>query len=355
MKNSLKNYLKKSGIFLSSYKIGLKAPLKDLPRHYLQSLVSGFKYFRKTFLFTINKNESDIKGILFVLVLPVFAAILILIVAAPAMAQLGDQRTRLLTYVLSNDLDAGIEADEEGYGQVYFVFEGDKFIITDSRTSKGGVQVNHEDVVWIEQVDGLWQIFRYNIATNTTTQFTFSGNNVNPKVSGGKVVWEGIRQNGNWQIYVYDGTILGPITSGDMAANPQIDGDYIVFARKDINNQWKSQIYKFSQRKTLDIAIGIENRNPDIEGGEIFLGIKNFNRRRFPLNVDDLFLLDLPPLSTDSISTSQVREELQGLIDLSQQFSEVEENVLGEALESEETEILDLQNDENNTPENQNL
>ena len=159
-------------------------------------------------------------------------------------------------------------------------------------------------------IDGYWQIFLHEMITEKTIQLTRGGNNVNPKIDNGRVVWEGWI-NGSWQVFLSDGTAIIPITSGDMAINPMIEGNYVVYSRKDIDDQWRSEAYSVKEKKSLEISFGEENRYVELDQGKILLGTKEKARKTFPLLVEDLFLLNLPSLKEgDKTDTGVTAEEI---------------------------------------------
>ena len=248
----------------------------------------------------------------------------IFVYVKPSFAQLAERDTRLAQFLLEGNLEVGIET-VEGFSHGYYVFEGEKTYITEGGLNDKQITTNGEYITWVKDVGGTGQIFLYHIPTSTTTQLTYSGTNLNPKVNKkGNVVWEewvdpptqGSGEAG-WQVFVYDGKVIRQITQGDLASHSYIEGDYIVYARKDIAGLWRSEAYSIIDNKTADISLGNETEYPKLVNGEIFLGPPTQSQTKFPLKIQDLFLLNLPALDKDinrntNITEDNILEELLG-------------------------------------------
>jgi hypothetical protein len=93
--------------------------------------------------------------------------------------------------------------------------------------------------------------------------------------------------------------------------NPEIAGDYISYGRQDITGTWRGVVYSISRGKAKDITTGLASQKPEIRKGKIIL--KGDGEEEFPLTAEDLFLLDLQPLSSDepeTVTQEEIREEL---------------------------------------------
>lgn len=198
----------------------------------------------------------------------------------------------------SNDtLFIGSEIEKNGVMQVYFIKDDVRYYITDKSYTSETPEHAGDYIVWMGQaIEGAWQVFLYHIPTAQTTQITSSGNNQNPRVSDtGQVVWEGWVSD-KWQVFFFDGIRTTQLTSGDISVNPEIEGDYISFGRKDITGTWRSVIYSISKGRSVDVKTGIASKYPKIKNGKIFLG-EGGSEKEFDLTVEDLFILDLTPLT----------------------------------------------------------
>ncbi len=255
--------------------------------HHHSHKQESFNQIFRTFLFWIVPATIAVTGVA---------------VITPVFAQLEDFDTRLSQYTVSQTPLVGSETrGEGGYEQIYYLFEDNKYFLTDEAYSHGAAVADHEKIAWMTKIDGMWQIFLYNLTTKQLLQLTHGGNNVDPKISGGKVVWQGWI-DGTWQIFFYDGKTVAKLTSGDTSVNPDISGDYIVYSRKDKNNLWRGTGFSIPENKELDIAVGNEYKVIKLAGTDIKYGGEA--RSRFPLTIEDLFTLKLGVLQSTSSGAS---------------------------------------------------
>lgn len=294
---------------------GIYRNLREYMRRLLRFTWFGVIHHRRNDPTTLALRGASKKriGKVVGLVLPILIAVLILKYVSPISAQLTGYEERLNSYLADNNVTAGTEKNAELIDQVYYTFENVKNFVTDSKNAKGGVATKNEDITWMESVDGNWQIFLYNIPTKIRTQLTYAGNNVNPKVDGGNVVWEGIRTGSDWQVYLYDGLSLGPISTGDPSFKPDISGNFVVYSRKDVNDQWRSTAYSINDRENVDIDFGEDNKYVSLKDKDLFIGFEG-KAKKFSLNVEDLMILRLGALSSkSSASIEAIQKEIDGL------------------------------------------
>ena len=264
------------------------------------------------------------KRILVSWVAPILAAVTVFLIARPAFAQLATEQANLAQYLTANNVEVGSEAGENGFRQIYYVWQGQKHFITNSAYTNGEPDSQGEYITWMGQsASGAWQIFLYHIPTETIIQISSSQNNANSKVDkNGKVVWEGWAPDetgGKWQVFFFDGTKVIQMTFGDLSMNPDIDGDYIAYGRRDITGTWRAVLYSISKKEAKDITVGIGAKKPKVRGNKIVLAGTG-DEEEFPLTIDDLFLLDLVPLTAttsatlsapETVSEEEIEEELQ--------------------------------------------
>ena len=255
-------------------------------------------------------------------IIPGLAASLIFLLVRPSFAQAIEGQASLAQYLTANNVEVGSEIGNNGFRQIYYVWNNNKVFITDSNYTNADPIINGERVVWISKISGRWQVFLRHISTNQTTQLTQSGNNVNPRIDNGKVVWEGWVED-KWQVFFYDGKSVKQLTSGDNSVNPDIEGENIIYGRRDITGTWRSVVYSISKKEAKEVTTGLTSKRPKLSNGQIFLAD---GKEKFPLTVDDLFLLDLGPLSTgptpspspelalsepETVTEEEIVEELQ--------------------------------------------
>ena len=229
--------------------------------------------------------------------LPITLSLILFVVIRPALAQTVDP--------IHPDT-VGVES-VDGYSQVYYE-EGcsRKFITSGNINSKMPVLVG-KYITYVTDINGLGQVFLYDLTADVRTQLTFIGNNLNPKVDDkGRVTWEGWQDpNTTWQIFFFDGLSTKQLTTGDTSLNPDFSGDYISYGRRDITDTWRAVVYSIKDGKSVDVTTGENARNPKIKNGDIYLAAGSLVEEKFSLTVDDLFLLNLTPIS-DSTESSNI-------------------------------------------------
>lgn len=240
-----------------------------------------------------------------------FISVGLFIAVRPTLAQLAEKQMNLSSYLQLSNVEVGSEVID-GYNQVYYIFDDDKKFITEGAVNSTLAVSSGEFIAFRKSLTGGDQIFLYSLLVEQTIQLTNSGNNTNPKVSkNGTVVWEGWTQNG-WQIFVFDRTKIIQLTSGDLSINPDIEGDYVIYARRDIAGTYRSVVYSIARGEAKEVTTGIKSKRPELANGKIIL--RGEREEEFPLTTEDLFVLDLAPLTTrDTPSTIDEQDILQEL------------------------------------------
>lgn len=250
---------------------------------------------------------------------PIFIAGFAFFVVRPTFAQIVEGETNLAQYLGENNVEVGQEAKEGGPFQIYYFFQGEKTFVTDSVYTNEAPDADGEYITWMSQIGGSWQIFLYHIPTDSTIQLSASSNNANPKVSGGKVVWEGWVNDppaGGWQVFLFDGKSIRQLTTGDISMNPEIEGDNIVYGRKDVTGTWRAVVYSISKNESKEVATGIASKKPKLRNGRVILagiGVEE----QLPLTEDLLVPFSATPTPTttvsipESVSFEEVAQELE--------------------------------------------
>jgi|SRR3989344_451696 len=203
----------------------------------------------------------------------------------------------------------GLE-NHNGFTTVYLQSGEAKEFISKEGYNFNNPRVKGDYVVWAKEVGGVWQIERYHIPTKTTIQLTYERNNLSPSVSAdGRVVWESFVDD-SWQIFYFDTLKIERITDTGVSINADVENEYIVFAQKEEIGEWAAKIYSVAERATKDIAVGTEYQNPVLLDKAI-----TFDGETFPLNVDDLFTLDLVPLTSNiqPVTIEDIEAEIESL------------------------------------------
>jgi len=228
--------------------------------------------------------------------IPVLVSLAIFAVVRPTFAQIVEREVSLSEYLLDSSVSVGDDIGENGVRQVFYVYQGNKTFVTNTPYPNASPVTEKEYMAWMGQVDGSnWHIFIHHIPSGATTRLTNVGNNVNPILKDRKVAWEGWVDD-SWQIYLYDGASVFQLTSGDSSLNPDIEGDNIIYARRDVAGVWRAVLYSILEKKALEVSFGENTKHPRLSGGDIILGDGG---ERFPLKAEDFFILDLISLETD--------------------------------------------------------
>lgn len=180
--------------------------------------------------------------------------------------------TESFTADVDNQYKTGSEVGPSGFRQVYYQKEGkEKQYIETSGYASIDPHTDGTTIVFATQIeDGSWQIFSYDIPTQSLSRISFSVNNAHPFVENGKIVWEGI-VDGSWQIFYYDGISVKQLTSGDLSQNPVITDTYLIFGRRNAQKVWRTVVYDTQTKQSKVIATGRRAEKPILEGGNILL------------------------------------------------------------------------------------
>ncbi len=262
-------------------------------------------------------------------VLPIFVSVGLFLVLRPTFAQIVEgQPLSLSDYLQTDNVDVGLDVDN-GFSRIYYLYDNQKTYVSQEGINSKQPDTNGRYIVWVTEAgDAPGQVFLYDTVSGLTIQLTFSGTNGNPKVSkDGIVVWNGWITNVNngeagpptqgfgeasWQVFLFDGTKITQLTSGDVSFDPQIDGDYVSYTRRDITETYRAVVYSISKKEAKEITTGVQAKHPQVKNGKILL---SGGKQEFPLMVDDLFVLDLAPLaateSAQLVSEADILNELE--------------------------------------------
>ncbi len=160
------------------------------------------------------------------------------------------------------------------YSRVFYVKNEKKTFISLGKTNSYHPFSRGEYIVFVTEYNGMGQIIRYHEPTNTRLRITRAGTNIKPRVSSdGKVVWEGWEDD-QWNIYLFDGTVIRRVTSKAVSKNPDIDGDIIAFSQKLSDGSWQTLSYSFDKNAYTKVATGVRGKFPRVFDGKVFVGDK---------------------------------------------------------------------------------
>jgi len=208
-------------------------------------------------------------------VTPLVITALIFSLVQPAFAQIFEQDTNLAQFVVTNNVEVGSEAGSNGFRQIYYIFNGNKVFITNSSYTNADPVTDKEYIAWMGQVTGSWRIFLYHIPTGVTTQLSGGDNNVNPRLSQGRVAWEGWVED-TWQIFLFDRVSIRQVTEGELSLNPDIEGDELLYARKDTRGEWRTLQHFLGTNQAVIIKQGSVAKRPKFRNGQIVFEIEEW-------------------------------------------------------------------------------
>ena len=246
----------------------------------------------------------------------------------PTLAQIGAPNG-----IEKSEINVGTEPDANVIRQIYYSNAGEKKYITSTNYTNAEPVTDGKNVAWMAQIDGTWQIFLYNISADKTIQLTNSGNNANPSINQGKVAWEGF-EGGSWQVFLFDGIKTEKVTNADLALNPSLEGDYLAYAERDSSGVWTAKIYSLVSKENKDASVGRSAKKPVLSDGKILLTGKG-QIENLGLTADDIFLLNLDPLSNEASENSL--EAIEAELGISDDINKSTES----PNESENLEIID--------------
>lgn len=188
-------------------------------------------------------------------------------------------------FLASQGVEVVVE-EREGRKQVAYQFENEHKVITDDGFVKARPDTERGEIVWMALIESNWQIFRHNLLTEETMQLTSFGNNANPRVSGGRIVWES-QIGGVWQVMLWADGELRQVTSGNaVASDVDIDQEWLVYRRQSGDkHEWRVVLENLVTGEKIDMGVG--NR-PRFEDGELVWGVERDGREvteRFSLRV----------------------------------------------------------------------
>ena len=286
--------------FLRSLEFGIRPEAKSFFRQVagqIKNPKAGIKRIRNRLMQLLSKVRKVLPKIgrfSFRYLLPVFFAFLAFFIARPALADITLSDIELVLSLAEEKVVAGAEAGENDMSQIYYQYGTEKKFNTKNNYPSASPVIEADNVVWMSQIDGVWQIFLHNIVSEQTTQLTFAGNNVNPKLNEGKVVWECNRDEA-WQICLYDGVGVAQITEGDMSIGPDMDNGYVVYSRMDDLENWRIEGYWISAKESALIYEGEGAHQTRLQENKIYIGVPGVDERRHTKFIDKIFAEKLNP------------------------------------------------------------
>ena len=168
-----------------------------------------------------------------------------------------------------DDIDDLLDSFPLGYGE-WADSDLASFQVSPTAFDQANAAIHGDLVVWQDNRNGNWDIYLYDLLTDTETRITTdSANQINPSICGRYITWEDDR-NGNWDIYWYNlDTLMETRVTNDSAddRNPGISGHRIVWDRSLNGDIFMYDV--FTERTTQitdDVSV---QKNPCISGDVI--------------------------------------------------------------------------------------
>lgn len=168
--------------------------------------------------------------------------------------------------------------------------------------------IDDNRTVWIDNRNGGYDVYMYNLVTQTEERITTNGTASTPAISGNRIVWVDSRNdngNDNRDIYMFD---LATQTETQVTTNigyqndPAISGDKIVWT--DYRNSGQGDVYMFDLTTQTETRITNSPANqyaPSIDGNRIvWTDTRNGN--------EDIYLLDLITNNEIQVTTNFVSQ-----------------------------------------------
>jgi len=201
----------------------------------------------------------------------------------PAFAQLVTNDVDLAQTVAVGNVKVGSETVQD-YQQVYYIFNSSKTFITKGPQNSSQAVSDKEYIAYSMAIRGAGQIFLYHIPTDTTTQITHSSTNLEPRLSNGNIVWEQWIDD-RWQIFLFDGKAIRQLSAGDVSVNPDIEGDEIVYARKNDKGEWRTVRYSIRDKQAQILRKGLVAKHPQFRDGQIVFELEKLLVKPTPIPI----------------------------------------------------------------------
>lgn len=187
-------------------------------------------------------------------------------ISRPILADFLEQEEQLRQQLATQAVEVGSET-VHGYQHVYYAHEGKKRFVTDDSRNSFSPVASGEYLAWVTSINGAGQIFLHDIPTEATVQLTHSSTNLNPSIHGNNVAWERWMVD-RWQVFFFDGVRTVQLTEGDLAVEPHVTGEGVLFARKSESGEWRAERYLFASKTIELVETGLAGKLTVLRGGQ---------------------------------------------------------------------------------------
>lgn len=170
-------------------------------------------------------------------------------------AETGPSVSQLEAAIQQNNLPVG-EATVDGYRQIYYVLNNERFYITEGRINHVAPSRSGSAMVWLEERGDGRHVFKYDILTGQKVRLTFVGTHQSPKIDGNNIIWEAWAGDG-WQVMYHNGETTAQLSNNRYSASRSvISGDHIAYAQLVGQGTWRVQEYTISSGQTTQVYEG---------------------------------------------------------------------------------------------------
>ncbi len=198
---------------------------------------------------------------------PAAIAVLVFAVVRPTLAQIAEREAELTRQLAGQNVTAGEEI-VGGWRQVYYEIDGKKTLVTNGEQNSYDPVIDGEYMVWVTSINGAGQIFLYHIPTEETIQLTHGSTNLNPSLYDNKAAWERW-VNDRWQVFFFDGVRTFQLTQTDLAVEPHVTAEGVLFARKDDGGAWRAERYMFVSNTIELVEKGLAGKLAVLRGSRV--------------------------------------------------------------------------------------
>ncbi len=149
--------------------------------------------------------------------------------------------SELAAYLSGGGQVRGGSISTRGYQQVYYMFNGGVYYLTDGPENRRNVSISGRYIAWEKEVNGRGQIAVHDLLTGTSRMVTSTGANQFPRVDQfGNIAWE--RWDGGvYQViyYSYQNNSLSKISDSERGGiRPTVLGNRVAYATQEADMSW---------------------------------------------------------------------------------------------------------------------
>jgi hypothetical protein len=189
-------------------------------------------------------------------VLPIILTLAILFgVHSRVKADPAPPTSELQAYLQDNELNL-FDDVSGGVPQVFYFFNHKPIQLTSADFGALHPISSGQYVAYLGVVNGLGQVFLYDVLANSQVQLSLSAPNESISIYHNKVAWQGW-DGQHWQIYYYDGSSVQQLTNGDSdSVNASVGAQAVLFAQNVAGDDWKAQEYDPSTGQITTVREG---------------------------------------------------------------------------------------------------